>query len=159
VNFMNLSTARASRRLKEIGIKKVVGANRRTMIAQYLCESVLTAILAASFALVLIALLLPQFNLITGKSLSLHFDAGLMVGFSVITIVTGLVGGSYPALYLSGFNPPAVLKRKLSTSAGEVFIRKGLIACQFVLSVSLIVGVAVIYMQIDLIQNQDPGYN
>src|SRR5690606_34026375 len=67
--------------------------------------------------------------------------------------------GSYPALYLSGFNPTAVLKRKLSTSAGEVFIRKGLIACQFVLSVSLIVGVAVIYMQIDLIQNQDPGYN
>lgn len=159
VNFMNLSTARASRRLKEIGVKKVVGVSRSAMIGQYIGESMLTAIVAACLSLGLIALLLPEFNSITGKSITLGFDAKLMAGIAAITLVTGLVAGSYPALYLSRFNPIAVLKSRVNTSTGEVFIRKGLIAFQFVLSVSLITCVAVIYHQIDLIQNQNPGYN
>ncbi len=159
INFMNLSTAKASRRIKEVGIKKAVGANRKTLVAQYLGESLLLSFVSLFIAILLVDLLLPQFNLITGKQLQLQFDVNLMMALFVIGLVTGLIAGSYPALYLSGFNPATVLKGKFSNSLGELWARKGLVVFQFSISVIFIVAVLVIYKQIDFLQTQNLGYD
>ena len=159
INFMNLSTARASRRVKEVGIKKVVGAGRATLILQYLGESVFMSFLSLLLALVLMVVLLPAFNTLTGKELDLHFTSEVMFSILSITLVTGLVAGCYPALYVSGFRPVAVLKGKLKTSVGELWVRKGLVAGQFALSVMAIVAVLVISRQISYIQSRDLGYS
>ena len=159
INFMNLSTAKASRRVKEVGIKKAIGAGRSTLIAQYLSESFLMSFLSLLVAIVLVGLFLPQFNSITGKQLSLVFTAPLTLSFLSITLLTGLLAGSYPALYLSGFNPVAVLKGKLNSSVGELWARKGLVVFQFALSVILIVSVWVVYQQISFVQNRNLGYD
>ena len=156
---MNLSTAKASRRLKEIGIKKVVGADRKQLIFQFLSESLLLTLCATVLAVVIALLLLPAFNQITGKQINLHFDTTIIIYFIAIILCTGLLAGSYPALYLSKFNPLSVLKGKLNTSVAEVLSRKGLVVFQFTLSTILIVAVMVIYQQIQLIQNTDAGYN
>jgi putative ABC transport system permease protein len=156
---MNLSTAKASRRLKEIGIKKVVGADRKQLIFQFLSESLLLTLCATAFAIVIALLLLPAFNQITGKQINLHFDATIIIYFIGIILCTGLLAGSYPALYLSKFNPLSVLKGTFNTSVAEVLSRKGLVVFQFTLSTILIVSVVVIYQQIQFIQNTDTGYN
>ena len=109
---MNLSTAKASRRLKEVGIKKVVGASRASLIFQYMGESMLMSFLSLVIAFLLIILLLSPFNEITGKHLTITFDSDLMLAVFVITFFTGIVAGSYPAFYLSGFKPVNILKRK-----------------------------------------------
>ncbi|MEM9141563.1 MAG: ABC transporter permease, partial [Bacteroidota bacterium] len=158
INFMNLSTARASRRLKEIGIKKVVGANRKTLIFQYLIEAIALTSMALVLSLIYVALLLPEFNRITGKQLTMDFSIGFILSVLAITLFTGLFSGSYPALYLSGFNPVSILKGKLNTSIGEVWTRKGLVIIQYMVSVILIVSVLVIYRQIEFIQNKNLGY-
>lgn len=159
INFMNLSTAKASRRIKEVGIKKVVGARRITIILQYLGESMLLTLLSLVLAIVLVILLLPQFNNITGKHISISLNSGLVISIAAITILTGLLAGSYPALYLSGFKPAAVLKGKLKTSIGELWVRKGLVVFQFTLSVIFIVSVLVVYRQVSYIQSTNLGYN
>jgi ABC-type antimicrobial peptide transport system permease subunit len=159
INFMNLSTAKASRRLKEVGVKKALGAGRKPLIVQYLGESVVMAGLSLLVALLLVMLFLPQFNTITGKTLSLGFDIRLVLSVLAITLVTGIMAGSYPALYLSGFNPAMVLKGKLNSSVGEVWSRKGLVVFQFVLSVLLIVSVLVVYKQIEFVQDKNLGYD
>lgn len=159
INFMNLSTAKASRRLKEVGIKKVVGAARKQLIVQFLTESLLLTLLATAFAVMIAFLLLPAFNNITGKQIDLHFSATILTYLMLIVVCTGLLAGSYPALYLSRFNPLAVLKGKLNTSLAEVLSRKGLVVFQFTLSTILIVAVIIIYQQIQFIQNTDSGYN
>ena len=159
INFMNLSTAKASRRIKEVGIKKAVGAFRHTLVKQYLGESMLMAFVSFFIALILDQLLLPSFNIITDKKLGLSFDKNGMLLLVGITIFTGLVSGSYPALYLSGFKPAAVLKGRIHSSLGEVFIRKGLVIFQFALSVILIVSVLVVYKQIEFVQNKNLGYD
>ncbi len=159
INFMNLSTARASKRLKEIGVKKAVGAKRKTFLFQFLSESVLMSIMALFVALVTVALLLPHFNTIIGKQLVLQFDLNLVLLTLGITFVTGLLAGSYPAIYLSGFNAVTVLKGKLNRSIGELWTRKGLVVVQFALSIILIVSVIVVYNQIKFAQNQNLGYN
>ena len=159
INFMNLSTAKASRRVKEVGIKKAVGASRSTLITQYLSESFLMSFLSLLTAIVLVALLLPQFNSITGKQLSLDLTVPLVVSLLGITLFTGLMAGSYPALYLSGFSPVAVLKGKLNNSVGELWARKGLVVFQFVLSIILIVSVWVVYRQIEFVQSRNLGYD
>ena len=158
INFMNLSTAKASRRVKEVGIKKAVGASRTTLVTQYLSESFLMSFLSLLTAIVLVGLLLPQFNLITGKQLSLDFTVPLVLSFLGITLLTGLLAGSYPALYLSGFNPVTVLKGKLNSSVGELWARQGLVVFQFTLSVILIVSVWVVYQQIEFVQNRSLGF-
>ncbi len=163
INFMNLSTARASRRVKEVGIKKAMGARRTALIYQYIGESTLMTFVSLLVALLLVLLLLPQFNTITEKHLTLHFDATLVVSLLGIVLFTGLVAGSYPALYLSGFNPATVLKgggaiSKLNSLVGEVWARKGLVVFQFTLSIILIVSVWVVYQQIAFVQNQNLGY-
>ncbi|PZX55620.1 ABC transporter permease [Algoriphagus chordae] len=158
INFMNLSTAKASKRIKEVGIKKAVGARRGELIFQYLGESTMMAFLSLLLALLLVILLLPQFNVITGKQLSLVFSPSLVLAIVSIVLFTGLIAGSYPALHLSSFSPSAVLKGKISSAAGELWIRKGLVVFQFALSVILIVSVWVVYLQIDFIQTENLGY-
>ena len=158
VNFMNLSTAKASRRLKEIGIKKAIGANRRSLIFQHLEESTLMAFLSLALAVLLVLLFLPQFNQITGKQLAFRPDSQLILSVLGLTLFTGLMAGSYPAFYLSGFQPVAVLKGKLSTSLSGEGLRKGLVIFQFTLSVMLIVSVLIVYQQIELIQSKNLGY-
>lgn len=159
INFMNLSTAKASKRIKEVGIKKVVGASRGSLILQYMGESMMMAFLSLLIAIVLVALFLPAFKEITGKNILLQFSPNLIFSASVITFITGLIAGSYPAFYLSGFRPVSVLKGKVNTSAGESWLRKGLVVFQFAVSVVLIVSVLVVYKQMNLIQTVNLGYN
>ncbi len=159
INFMNLSTARASRRLKEVGIKKAVGANRKSLILQFLSESVLLSFFALISACVAVILLMPWFNSVTGKALVFTLDAEIIFPIVLITICTGLASGSYPAIYLTKFNPVKVLKGKISTSFGELFVRKGLVIFQFSVSLILIVAVSVIYRQLDFIQSKNLGFN
>ena len=159
INFMNLSTAKASRRMKEVGIKKVIGASRSSLIFQYIGESMLMAFASLFIALLLVELLLPAFKGITGKDISLQLNANLISSAILITLITGLIAGSYPALYLSHFKPISILKGKLVTSSGESWIRKGLVVFQFAISVVLIVSVLVVYQQMKLIQTTNLGYN
>jgi cell division protein FtsX len=156
---MNLSTAKAARRMKEVGIKKVVGARRPQLVAQFLSESILLTLFATVLALAMALLLLPSFNTLTGKQIVLHPDLRLIAVLLGITVITGIFAGSYPALYLSKFNPLIVLKGKLPSSLTEVLSRKGLVIFQFTLSAILIVSVLVIYRQVRYIQSTDPGYN
>lgn len=159
INFMNLSTAKAASRVKEVGVKKVVGASRGLLIVQYLSESILLSLLALIFAIVWIILLLPVFNHITGKQLYIWPNASLISSILGITLLTGIIAGSYPALYLSGFKPAVALKGKLRTAFGEVMTRKGLVIFQFVLSVTFIIAVLIIYRQMEYIQNRNLGYD
>src|SRR5690606_639259 len=117
------------------------------------------AILALALSIIMVLLILPQFNEITAKQLSLAFDWHLISVFLGITLLTGFIAGCYPAFYLSGFNPTAVLKGKLPTTLGELWIRKGLIIFQFTMSVVLVIAVLVVYQQTQLIQNKNLGYN
>ena len=159
INFMNLSTAKASTRLKEIGVKKTVGANRKELIIQYILESLSITFLSLLIAIVIIELLLPQFNSLTGKAISMNFNPIFILIVFGITIFTGLVSGSYPAFYLSKLNPVRMLRGKLNTSFSEKWIRKGLVIFQFALSIIFIVGVLVINKQIEFTQTKNLGYN
>ena len=159
INFMNLSTAQASRRMKEVGVKKAVGARQGVLIRQYLSESLLMALLSLLVAIFIVAGLLPQFNAITGKALTLGFDPSFALAIFVVVIFTGLVAGSYPAFYLSRFAPSAILKGRVSGVVGELIARKGLVMFQFALSVILIVSVWVVYQQISFIETRSLGYN
>ncbi len=159
INFMNLSTARASRKAKEVGIKKSIGAARGSLILQYMSESIVTSLLSLMIAIVIVWMFLPQFNVITDKKMELTLnDPQLFLSFIGISLFTGLIAGSYPALYLSGFKPAAVLKGVVRGSMGELWARKGLVVFQFFLSVILIVSVLVIYKQIEFVQNTNLGY-
>ncbi len=159
VNFMNLSTAKASTRIKEIGVKKTIGANRKEIIFQYILESLSITFLSLILAIVIIELLLPQFNSITGKAVSMNFNPTFILVVLGITIFTGLIAGSYPALHLSKLTPVKMLKGKLNTSFGELWVRKGLVIFQFSLSIIFIVGVFVINKQIEFTQTKNLGYN
>lgn len=158
INFMNLSTARASRRVKEVGVKKAIGASRKALILQYLSESTLLVFIALVVSIGLVLLLLPQFNSITGKNLSIPFDPVWILTLVLVSMITGILSGSYPALYLSGFNPISVLKGKLNTSIGEMWARQGLVVFQFTLSIILIVSVLVVYHQIEYVQTKNLGF-
>lgn len=158
INFMNLSTARASRRLKEIGIKKAIGARRNTLVWQHLGESMFLSLISMAIALGLVIVLLPYFNILTQKQLMLPLTltfAGHVLG---VVIFTGALAGSYPALYLSGFNPAAILKGKLTSATGELWVRQGLVVFQFTCSVVFIVAVIVVYRQTEYIQSRSLGY-
>jgi putative ABC transport system permease protein len=159
INFMNLSTARASRRMTEIGMKKALGADRKSIIFQHLGESILMAFISLIVAVIFVGLLLPQFNEITGKHIRINFNSLQILIFLGIILFTGLLAGSYPALYLSGINPVKVLKRKFTSSIGELWTRKGLVVFQFALSGILIVSVLVVYKQIEFIQNKKLGFD
>jgi hypothetical protein len=159
INFMNLATARASRRVKEIGIKKTIGAGRRSLVLQYLSESILLTFLALGLSLLVAFLLLPQFNFITGKQLIFTWDWKLIIGALTITLLTGVLSGSYPAFYLSTFKPVEVLKGRLPLSMSELWVRKGLVIFQFTLSILFMVAVIVIYQQIHYVQSKNLGFS
>ena len=159
VNFMNLFTARASRRVKEIGVKKAIGANRNILITQFLGEALLLAFISLLTAIVLVWLLLPGFNELTGKQLSFLLDQKLILTAFGVACLIGLLAGSYPAIYLSSFDPVKVLKGKLHTSVGELWTRRGLVVFQFTISVMLIVAVVIVYLQMDYVQDKNLGYD
>ncbi len=159
INFMNLSTARASRRMKEVGVKKAIGAGQASLIFQYLGEAVLLSLISLGVALLAVYFILPFFNTITGKSLSLFTDMRVLFFLLLLTLATGLLAGSYPALYLSGFRPAAVLKGQYTSSLRELWVRKGLVVFQFSISIVLIFAVIVVFLQLQYVQHKNMGYD
>ncbi len=159
INFINISTAKASRRTTEVGVKKALGVQRKNLVYQYLGESFLSTYLALIISLLLVQLLLPKFNMITGKDLTLNFSLSFAVWVLIVTFITGLVAGGYPALYISGFNPVMILKGRFKSSIGELWVRKGLVIFQFTLTVILITGVIIVSKQIEFIQKKNLGYD
>ncbi|HXB96097.1 MAG TPA: ABC transporter permease [Puia sp.] len=161
INFMNLSTARASLRAKEIGVRKVIGAGRGLLIRQFLTESLFLSLLAMFLAVPLLAALLPFLNDITGADvpLTLFADYRLWLLLAGVTVVTGLVAGSYPAFYLSAFQVMKVLKGNFTNQVSAAGIRRGLVVFQFVLSIVLISGIIVIHSQLDFVRHKDLGFD
>lgn len=160
INFMNLATARSARRAKEVGLRKVVGAMRGQLIGQFLGESLLISFFSLLTAIGLVYLLLPLFNHLAGKTLTMRlWDGKIWLGLLGIAIVTGLFSGSYPALFLSGFQPVKVLKGNLRTLAGNRLFRNGLVVMQFVVSIVLLVGTVVIYDQLTYIKHKNLGFD
>jgi putative ABC transport system permease protein len=158
VNFMNLATARSIKRAKEVGVRKVVGAEKKFLIMQFMGESLIVSMLAAVLALVFVILLLPTFNNVVEKHITLNLtDPSLYLSIITLVLITGIVAGSYPALYLSSLQPIRILKGRLSFSNRGVFLRKGLVVFQFGLSVFLIIGMLVIGRQMKYIQTKRLG--
>ena len=160
INFMNLATARATERAKEVGIRKVVGAVRRQLTTQFLFESVLLSLIAFLLALLLGELLLPIFNQLAGKAVatSVFNNFYHLLFFVAIALTIGLLAGIYPALVLSHFKSVAILKGRFSSSQRGVVLRKALVVAQFAISIVLIVGTLVVYVQLDYMQNQTLGF-
>ncbi len=159
INFMNLATARASRRTKEIGVKKSIGAKRSDLIIQYLFEAVITSFLSMSLALLIVYLIMPQFNLITGKQLALVLSAEMILSLIGIAFFTGLLAGSYPALYLSGLSPIKIFKGGPIKSVSAFIIRKGLVIFQFTISLMLILMVFTVARQVEFIKTKNLGFD
>jgi len=161
VNFMNLSTARSSNRAKEVGVRKVLGSARGNLIAQFLTESTLVTLISAFIAIALAIVLLPLFNQVAGKQLGLTLQSliWLVPSLIVIVLVVGFLAGSYPALYLSGFQPIQVLKGKLSAGFKNSFLRSSLVVFQFGISIMLIICTLVIYNQLNYIHNKSLGFD
>lgn len=161
INFMNLSTARANKRAKEVGIRKTVGAFKRQLWGQFLGESVLLAIIALILSILLIRLSIPVFNSISGKSLSftLLFQFSNFFILIGITLITGLLAGLYPAFYLTTFNPALVLKGSALSGTGKSTFRRSMAVIQFVISISLIISTLIIYRQMVYIQNRPLGFD
>ncbi len=160
INFMNLSTARSARRAKEVGIRKTLGAARKSLIWQFLGEALVIALSSLVISLLVVSLLLGPFNELTDKEIAFSslLQTDFLLSLTLITLVTGILSGSYPALYLSSFAPVKVLKGRVGLKGGEAFIRKGLVIFQYTLSIFLIIATAVIYLQIQFIQNKNLGY-
>ena len=159
INFMNLATARSLRRAREIGVRKVVGAGKRQLIGQFIGESLFVSFIAICFSLLIVFLLLPSFNTLTEKHLSIDLtDASFLVILLGLTLVTGIISGSYPALFMSSLKPIIVLKGLLKFRPGATYFRKALVVFQFALSIILILGMIVIYRQIDFIHNKNLGF-
>ncbi|MEO6288104.1 MAG: ABC transporter permease [Dyadobacter sp.] len=159
INFMNLATARSVKRAKEVGLRKVVGAYRSSLIAQFMGESILITILALFLAIVLVVVLLPSFNTLTEKKLHLDFlDPSLLLLLLGLAAMTGLIAGSYPALFMSSLNPVVVLKGALKFKPSAAYFRQGLVVFQFGLSILLILSMIVVYNQIQYIQNKNLGF-
>ncbi|WP_257657316.1 ABC transporter permease [Parapedobacter lycopersici] len=160
INFMNLSTARSEKRAKEVGIRKTVGSPRQQLILQFLSESVLTACMAFLFAILLVFVLLPWFNGVAGKKLEILWTNGwFWVAGIVFSLFTGIIAGSYPAFYLSSFNPLTVLKGTFRIGWMAGLPRKILVVVQFSVSVALIIGTIVVFRQIQHTKDRPVGYN
>ena len=159
INFMNLATARSARRAKEIGLRKVAGAVRGQLILQFLSESVFISFLSLLLALVIVHLFLPIFNELANRKLAIDvWDVKLWLSFFGIALLTGLISGSYPALFLSGFNPVKVLKGNVKSMGGNLLFRNSLVVIQFMVSIVLLVGTVVIYNQLKFIRDRNPGF-
>jgi len=161
INYMNLTTARSARRAKEIGIRKVTGSTKGQLIAQFLVESILTTLFALILSMVLIALLLPTFNLLSGKTFSFRtlLQPDTYVILLALIVFVGFAGGSYPAFYLSRFNPVDVLKGSLSTAGGNVILRRVLVVVQFSISMIMLICTLIVYGQLKYLHNIDVGFS
>ena len=161
INFMNLSTARASKRAKEVGVRKVVGAGRGDLVKQFLGESFLLTLIGVLLALPLLYLLLPFFNQITQTDihLSLLSNGSVWLMLVAIVVITGVLAGSYPAFYLSAFEAIKVMKGNFTSQISASGIRRSLVVFQFVLSIILITGIIIIYSQLNFIKNKDLGFD
>jgi len=161
INFMNLSTARSANRAKEIGIRKVVGAHRKEIVKQFFGESIILSFIALFFAIMLVYLFLPVFNTLAGKQLVMDFssDWKTVTGLVGLTLLTGIIAGSYPSLYLSSFIPVKVLKESMTAvTSNRSILRKILVVAQFAIAISLIVVTIVIFNQLNFIKNKDLGF-
>lgn len=161
INFMNLATARSEQRAREVGVRKVMGAGKKMLISQFIGEALMMSFISALFAIGIIALALPAFNSLVEKELSLNLSSpSHLTALLVIALVSGLIAGSYPAFYLSSFNPVAVLKgMKIKTNASAGLVRKGLVVVQFSISIILIIGTVIIYQQINHVKDRQLGYD
>ena len=160
INFMNLATARSTKRAKEVGIRKVVGAARSSLIRQFMAEALLLTFLSVIIAMGLAGVLLPAFSSLTGKQLTLPVSQPVFWVFLLaMSAITGCIAGSYPALFLSSLSPVRVLKGNMKFSWGAIFFRKGLVVFQFALCIVLIIGMMVIYRQVKYIETKNLGYN
>lgn len=161
INYMNLATARGIRRSLEVGIRKVLGSNRQQLMAQFLLESLLFTAFSVLLSVLLVVLLLPAFN----QAFSLHLDRALLwsppvaLGLLGIVLLTGILGGSYPAFFLSGFQPIKVLKGALTKGSGNPNLRKTLVAFQFAITLFMLIGAGVIYDQMNYLRNKDLGFD
>ena len=160
INFMNLATARSERRAKEVGIRKAIGSARKQLIGQFFSESLLVTMLAFGFSLVLSQLALPLFNMVAEKQMHVPWGSAMfwLLGFTFVAF-TGLCAGSYPALYLSSFQPAKVLKGSSGSSGSRSLARKVLVVLQFSVSITLIIGVIIVFRQIEFGKGRSTGYN
>lgn len=161
INFMNLVTARAHERGMEVGLRKVMGAERKALIMQFLVESILICLLSFLFAILLAQIMLPGFNYVTDKTLTLFSpqNISLFAMLLLLAVVIGLLAGSYPALYLSGFLPVLILKGGIKAAGTKSLFRKGLVVSQFTIAIALIIATIVIYTQLRYMQHKDLGYD
>ncbi len=161
INFMNLSTAGASKRSREVGIRKTLGSMKWELVKQFLLESVLITAIALLLAIVLMYLVLPLFNSLAGKDLTLNFSDHplLLPGLLLFIVFTGILAGSYPAFYLSSFKPVTVLKGKFVSGKRTIGLRSGLVVFQFFISIILIISTTVVYNQLSYMRNKNLGYN
>jgi len=160
INFMNLSTARSEKRAREVGVRKVLGAGKRTLVIQFIGEAFLMVLLSAGAAILIMSLALPAFNTLVQKDLSLGLGDPIHINvLLLIVLICGLVAGSYPSFYLSSFNPVFVLKGMKLKTGSAAFIRKGLVVLQFTISIVLIIGTIIIYQQVQHVKSRDIGFN
>jgi ABC-type antimicrobial peptide transport system permease subunit len=160
INFMNLATARSEKRAREVGVRKVLGAGKKTLIRQFIGEAMIMAFLSLLIAVCMIILILPSFNTLVEKQLFIGLDNPLHISSLIlIGLACGLIAGSYPALYLSSFNPIKVFKGLNLKGSGAAYIRKGLVVLQFTVSIILIISTIIVYNQIQHVMNRDLGYN
>ncbi|MDH3648065.1 MAG: ABC transporter permease [Saprospiraceae bacterium] len=161
INYMNLATARATKRAKEVGIRKVLGSQRRQLIGQFLSESLIFSLIALVLSFALVFILLPVFNVAFDLDLSrtLLFSPGILGGALIILALTGVLGGSYPAFYLSGFRPLSVLKGRLAKGTGNPRLRKVLVTIQFAITLFMIIGTGIIYDQMSYLRNKELGFD
>ena len=161
INYMNLATARSAKRSREVGMRKVLGSTRGQLIGQFLTESILLSVIALIFSLILIYLLLPAFNDLSGKhiSFSILFQPKNFLSLLGIIMLIGFLAGSYPAFYLSGFKPADVLKGKVAGSSGHSGLRKSLVVFQFGISLFMLISTLIVYSQLQYLRNKDLGFN
>ncbi len=161
INYMNLATARSVKRAKEVGIRKVMGSQRNQLIYQFISESLILSIIALVVSIGLIYLLLPQFNQVSGKVIpfSYLFQPEILIGLISVVVFVGIVAGSYPAFYLSGFKPVDVLSGKTPAKGGNSGLRKVLVVFQFSISVFMLISTMVVYDQLQYLQEKDLGFN
>jgi len=161
INYMNLSTARAVNRTNEVGVRKVVGANRMQLIKQFLGESIIFSMIAIFFAVLIVELFLPTFNSISGKDLVFTptSNLNLLIGLIGLALLVGLISGSYPAFFISGFKPICILRGSSVSKSRGSMLRKALVVVQFAISITFIIGITVVYNQMNYIQNKKLGLN
>jgi putative ABC transport system permease protein len=161
INYINLATARSSMRVKEVGVRKVIGSGRRQLVSLFLAESVFFTLLAAAIAAVLGGILMPLFNQLSGKQLTLWQFGTIptLLALTIFSLLTGIAGGIYPALFISGFRTIPALKGQQGSQQANIFFRKSLVTFQFVITIVLMAGSTILYQQLRYMHNKDLGFN